>query len=106
LEARLKEQEFLHDARVKVAVASLTKREIEFLSEIADDPRRAHGWEIGGNVLSRHEAAIMRLLDKRVLSLAGKSETGVPMYKLTDLGRSVAQIAKSGLRVLRPQNSQ
>jgi hypothetical protein len=96
--ARLREQSYLADARVKIAVASLSNQEIEIISELAELPKdQARGWEISGTVLSVYEAAIMRLLDKRLIILAGKFQKGFPGYQLTQLGRVVAGIAKSGL---------
>lgn len=39
----------------------------------------------------------MRLLDKRLVTMVGKFSTGSPGYKLTHLGRVVANFVKSGL---------
>lgn len=96
--ARLREQSYLNDTRVQLAVASLSNQEIQLLSELADlGPGQVRGWEVGGTVLSVYEAAIMRLLDKRLIALTGKFERGFPAYQPTPLGRIVAAIAKSGL---------
>ena len=96
--ARLREQNYLTDARVKLAVASLSNQEIELLSQLAElSEGQARGWDVGGTVLSVYEAAIMRLLDKRLITLVGKFEKGYPVYQPTQLGRIVARIAKSGL---------
>ncbi|MHB8091200.1 MAG: hypothetical protein ACYDH8_06335 [Syntrophales bacterium] len=87
-----------NDARVKLAVASLSNQEIELLSQLAELPEgQVRGWNVSGTVLSVYEAAIMRLLDKRLIVLAGKFEGGFPGYQPTQLGRVVAGIAKSGL---------
>ena len=99
LMARLREQNYLADARIKLAVASLTNHEIKLLSELAELPEgQVRGWDVGGTVLSVYEAAIMRLLDKQLIILAGKFDKGYPGYSPTRLGRVVAKIAKSGLR--------
>jgi hypothetical protein len=96
--ARLREQSYLSDARVKLAVASLSNQEVDLLSQLAELPEgQARGWNVGGTVLSVYEAAIMRLLDKRLITLAGRFEKGFTGYQLTPLGRIVAGIAKSGL---------
>ena len=96
--ARLREQNYLSDARVKLAVASLSNQEIKLLSQLAELPEgQARGWDVGGTVLSVYEAAIMRLLDKRLITLVGKFEKGFPGYQPTQLGRIVAGIARSGL---------
>jgi len=98
LVARLREQNYLTDARVRLAVSSLSDQEIKLLSGFADlQPGQVSGWNIGGTVLSVYEAAIMRLLDRRLIILAGKFEEGFPGYEPTQLGRIVAAIAKSGL---------
>jgi len=96
--ARLREQSYLTDARVKLAVSSLSNQEIELLSQLAElSEDQVRGWDVGGTVLSVYEAAIMRLLDKRLITLVGKFEKGYPGYQPTQLGRIVAGIAKSGL---------
>lgn len=99
--ARLKEQTYINDARVQLAIESLSGQEIKMLSELIDlQPDQSRSWEIGGTVLSVYEAAIMRLLDKRLIKLTGKFEKGFPGYQLTYLGRVVATAAKSGLPTL------
>ena len=96
--ARVREQNYLTDARVKLAVSSLSNQEIELLSQFSElSESQVRGWEVGGTVLSVYEAAIMRLLDKRLITLVGKFEKGFPGYRPTQLGRIVANIAKSGL---------
>jgi hypothetical protein len=98
LMARLREQTYVTDARVKLAVASLSNQEVELLSQLAELPEgQVRGWDVGGTVLSVYEAAIMRLLDKRLITLVGRFEKGFPGYQPTPLGRIVAGIAKSGL---------
>lgn len=97
LRARLQEQNYHNDARVKLAVASLSNSEIEMLLRFDRQEVTIHGWEVGGTVLSIYEAGIMRLLDKRLIELAGKFKKGFPGYRLTQLGRTVAETAKSNL---------
>jgi hypothetical protein len=96
--ARLHEQSYLADARVKLAVASLSNQEVGLLSQFAELPEgQVRGWNTRGTVFSIHEAAVMRLLDKRLIALAGKFNQGFTGYRLTPLGRIVAEIAKSRL---------
>jgi len=96
--ARLKEQNYVNDARVQMALNSLCNQEIKLLDELLEyPPNRVSGWEISGTIFSVLEAAIMRLLDKRLIKLKGRFETGPPAYELTPLGRTVAIIVKSRL---------
>jgi hypothetical protein len=103
--ARLREQDYLADARVKLAVKSLSNQEITLLSQLAElSEKQAYGWDVAGTIYSFLEIAIMRLLDKRLISLVGTSEKGIANYQLTQLGRLVAGIVKSGLPWLRGAN--
>lgn len=104
--ARLREQNFVADARVRLAVASLSNQELILLSELEATPEgQVRGWNVGGTVLSTYEAAVMRLLDKRLVTLEGKFPEGYPGYRLTQLGRVVATHVKSGLPQVQPQPS-
>jgi hypothetical protein len=102
--ARLREQCYVADARVKLAIASLSNQELILLSELEATPEdQIRGWNVGGTVLSTFEAAIMRLLDKRLVTLVGQFPEGYPGYQLTQLGRVVARHVKSGLPQVLPQ---
>lgn len=92
--ARLNERKFAHDARIKLAVTSLTKEEKAELIEFADG--RVRGREQKGGS-SLFQIALSRLLDKQLIKLVGEFEDGLPAYKLTPLGLVVAQIVKSYL---------
>ena len=71
--ARLGEQNYVGDARVRLAIASLRNQELILLSELEATPEgQVRGWNVGGTVLSTYEAAVMRLLDKRLVTLEGK----------------------------------
>jgi len=95
LRARLREQRFVDDARVKIAIASLSDQELKILVQM--EPDEVRGWNHGGTVLSVYEAAIMRLLDKRLFEVVGKYREGHPAYRLTPLGRVVSSTVKSDL---------
>ena len=96
--ARIREQNYVADARVRLAVASLSNQELKLLSELEATPEgQVRGWNVGGTVLSTYEAAVMRLLDKRLVTLEGQFPEGYPGYRLTQLGRVVARHVKSGL---------
>jgi hypothetical protein len=101
LQMRLKEQSYLNDARVNLAIASLSNIEIELISQFADLPEgTARGWLSGGVRVAFMEAAIMHLLDKRLIVLTGRFEKGYAGYQPTQLGRIVSKIVKSDLRKL------
>jgi hypothetical protein len=107
LVARLREQCYVNDARVQLALGSLSDQEIKLLGQMSElPPGQARGWEIGGTVLSVYEAAIKRFLDKRLIKLVGQFEKGLPGYELTPLGRTVAVLAKSGLPRFQPHGGQ
>jgi len=79
------------DARVEIAASRLTNQELIMIKELCDCPdNQMHGWDITGTVLSVYEMAISRLLNKQIIILAGYFEKGYPGYKLTPLGRMVA----------------
>lgn len=100
---RLRAQGFSHDARVTLAVAALTNKELDILLEMADDPAgRARGWDVSGSVLSVYEHALSRLLDKGVITVTARFPAGFPGYSLTPLGRHVANRARAALPVVTP----
>ena len=96
--ARLREQNYVSDARVRIAISSLSNQELKLLGELeATPPDQVRGWNIDGSVLSTVEAAVMRLLDKKIVTLGGQFAEGYPGYRLTELGRVVAKHIQSGL---------
>lgn len=96
--ARLREQTYVADARVRIAISSLSNQELKLLSELeATPPDQVRGWNVGGTVLSTVEAAVMRLLDKKLVMLGGQFTEGYPGYQLTQLGRVVAEHIRVGL---------
>jgi hypothetical protein len=108
LQARVREQNYFNDARVKLAVASLSSADIDLMSCFAERPEgEISPWtpEVSSLWAGFQEATLMRLLDKRLIVLAGKFEKGNTGYKPTQLGRIVARIAKSGLPQLRSMQS-
>jgi hypothetical protein len=93
---RLKEGQFVLDARVQRAIAALTANEIGILKEIAALPseekwgRRDKG-DVPGIV------TIPRLLDKQLVRVAGESEGGIVAYQATPLGYLIAKLVAGGL---------
>lgn len=97
LAARLKESEFIVDARVTIAAAGLTNEEIATLRILANiSEKEAIFWELKGALLSGREMALSRLLDKQLIKMGALSpETkGLPAYELSPLGRVVARLVE------------
>jgi hypothetical protein len=95
---RLREQFFVNDARIRLALSHLSEWEIKLLMEFDESiSSQTRGWDIGGTVLSVHENAITRLLDKQLIILVGRFSKGFPAYQLTPLGSVVASLAKNNL---------
>lgn len=97
---RLQEQNYFYNARVQVAVHSLSKEEVETLQYMASNsadilkPPPLSLFDKGMT------AAVPRLLDKQVIRLAGLAQDGSPAYQLTPLGLVVAEVAHSRLEIL------
>jgi hypothetical protein len=97
LMARIRERNFVNDARVKQAFAALSKEELQLLSIVANySPGVAWGHKETGTVDFMLMTSIPRLLDKGVIVLAGKFSEGHPAYVLTQLGFFVAKMVQSG----------
>jgi hypothetical protein len=94
LEARIKERNYINDARVKLAIAKMIKQEIDFVRIIGNEPgaryvpKKEKQWDPHGVDQSA------RLLDKQILYFAGQTKDGYPIYRLTPLGRAVAEFLK------------
>ena len=99
LKARLNERNHINDARVKLAVASLSSEEASELKFISELPQgTVWGPQAGKGVDFRRMVSIPRLLDKQLIKVVGEFEEGHPAYHPTPLGRVVADIVKSGLQ--------
>ncbi len=94
---RLEEQNYINDARVKLAVARLSSEETVELEFGAG--RETWGRE-HRPYAGQHELAISRLLDKQLVKIVGKYEDGTPAYSLTPLGHVAARSFTSDLLVL------
>lgn len=94
LEARIKERDYINDACVQLAVARMCKQEVDFVRIIGSEqgaryvPKKDKQWDPFEVDQSK------RLLDKQVLRFAGKTNEGHPIYRLTPLGRAVAELLK------------
>lgn len=88
LQARIAEQDLVEDARVRIAVATLTNTEAHVLKGLADLPKdKGMSFQIGG-LHTHFLIGIGRLLDKGLISPNGKANDN-PAYQLTPFGRAV-----------------
>jgi len=106
LSGRLKEQNYINDARVQLALATLTREEIRSLEYLADLPPKKVWGRVrppaGEEVDFHGMVAIPRLLEKQLIKFHGVSSEGTPYYELTPLGQVVANLVKSDLKQLMP----
>lgn len=94
---RLREANYVNDARVQKAIAGLSGGEIRVLRDMAShSPTTVSGWENEGNVTGI--TSLPRLLDKQLIRVVGQFQAGHPAYQLTPLGRVVAKLVENGLR--------
>jgi hypothetical protein len=88
LQARIAEQDLVDDARVRIAVSTLTNPEAQVLKGLADLPKgEAMSFQIGG-LHAHFLIGLGRLLDKGLISPNGKANDN-PAYQLTPFGRAV-----------------
>jgi hypothetical protein len=97
---RLQEQNLVNDARVQLAIASLSAGEIDLLKYVASlPPTNAWGRQNEGDVAEL--VSIPRLLDKQLIRVVGEFEQGFPAYQLTPLGYIVAKVVQAGLQKIK-----
>lgn len=98
LQARFRERQLAYDARVELAIASLSNDEATMLKSVADyPPNTVWGRPNTGSVDFFGMAAIPRLLDKQLIRVVGQFEKEHLAYATTPLGRVVVEIIKAGL---------
>lgn len=88
IEARLREIDHVHDARIAIAIATLTSQEREFIGSFAKYKMEQTFWPTIHNLATL--AALPRLLDKQLIRTAGITHDGYAMFKWTELGRMLA----------------
>ena len=96
---RLKERKLVHDARVNMAVRSLSSPELSTLRGLLKV--QASGWATSDKLDLYQMVAITRLLDKQLIRVMGQTEEGRPVYTYTELGRVVAEKVATELRMSR-----
>lgn len=88
IEARLREIDHVHDARIAIAIATLTSQEREILGTFAKYHMGQTFWLTTHNLATL--ATLPRLLDKQLIRTAGITHDGYAMFKWTELGRTLA----------------
>jgi hypothetical protein len=100
---RLRERNFLLDARVQRVIASLTNAEILVIEKFAEHkPPGGFGFKETGSVNFVAVEAMPRLCDKNVIRLVAKWEDGGAAYQWTELGVAVATLVTKHIRSVKP----
>jgi len=95
--ARAGEQVFVQDARVQMAIASLSAEEITLL-KLMPVKRAKIVWDKAMVGLANWYAlATSRLLDKGVITLRGEFAGGEPAFAFTSFGNVIHETVKQGL---------
>lgn len=98
LVARLNEQQFVHDARVRIAIASLSGEEISLLRVTREyDEKSVWGQDVRG-LPNWYALATSRMLDKGLIRVAGQFVSEKPAFKFTPLGFIVNKTVGAGLK--------
>lgn len=98
LSARIREQRLVGDARVKIAIDSLSAEEALLLKQMKDyAPTTVWAREVKG-LASWYALATSRLLDKGIIRLAGEFDDVKPAFGFTPLGYVIHQAVNAGLR--------
>lgn len=101
LSARLSEQRFVNDARVKIAISSLSAEEVLLLKRMRKhNADIAWGMKVKG-IASWYALAVSRLLDKGIIRLAGEFPEDRPAFAFTSFGYVIKQTVNSSLRKLK-----
>jgi hypothetical protein len=90
--ARLKERNYIADARVKIAIATLSAEEKQVIERFAKYGQgQGFGFLDKGRIDFTAMAAIPRLLDKQLIQTFAAGDDGRPVYRWTRLGYVVAK---------------
>ncbi|MEL7591762.1 MAG: hypothetical protein AAGU17_10780, partial [Anaerolineaceae bacterium] len=97
LVARINEQIFILDARIQIAMASLSAGEVVLLKQLKNyDAATAWGRDVKG-LADWYALATNRLLDKGIIKLVGEFEENKPAFTFTPFGFTIHQMINSGL---------
>jgi hypothetical protein len=95
---RLREQRFHLDARIQLAIDSLSGEEIKLLKQMMEyTDNTVWGREVKG-LANWYGDATQRLLDKQLIKMIGEFEDDMPAFAFTPLGAVVHQLVNKGLR--------
>ena len=95
---RLRQQNFLNDARVQMAIAALSAAEVAALKKAAAyPPTTVWGPKNTGSVDFFEMQSTPRLLDKGIIRVVGEFAGGGPAYHWTPLGQTVAKLVAGAL---------
>lgn len=98
LSKRLKEQQFVNDARVQIAFASLSGEEVILLKQMKElGPNGVLGTTVK-KITNWYSTATCRLLDKQLIRTVGEFQENEPVFIFTRLGYVVKQMVNSELR--------
>lgn len=78
----------MRDARIEIAIATLTSQEREILGTVAKYNMSQAFWLTTHNLATL--SALPRLLDKQLIRTAGITHDGYAMFKWTELGKTLA----------------
>lgn len=101
LVGRLKEREYLDDARLQIAIASLTGEELDAIKAFAGNTLEQIFWANEQNLLTM--AALPRLLDKQLLKTVATTDDGKVAFAWTTLGYEVARSVKTLLPIVKTE---
>jgi hypothetical protein len=92
---RMREQKRLLDARLDIALASLTHEELTVI-QLFGDKSLNDGWNFGYSTSVNFTAnvAFPRLLDKGAVRIVGKFKEGHPTFAWTEMGLALARRAR------------
>lgn len=104
--ARIREQNFVNDARVKTAISSLSAEEIILLKKMREyNDSTVWGREVKG-LANWYALATQRLLDKGLIRVMGEFDEDKPAFGFTPLGFIVSKAVNSGLRKFNSQKTE
>lgn len=99
LSNRISEQKYQLDARVQIAFRSLSTEELNVFRERNYCVNTLWGGRSKINLPTTYDVGICRLLDKGIIKLMGKFDTGESAYRYTELGFIVKEMALTQLDV-------
>jgi len=92
---RIRTQQMAQDARIEMAVRTLTPTEVQALLRLLEIAVTGHmRWTVDGTVTSALETALARLLDKGLIYNTDIHAPRTSGFKLTPMGRVAAELVR------------